>query len=72
MMSAIKFDGILNKITTTIDGGWNVTFSVSQNDTEELMRLSEFRSEALSVVVLTAAMIAENREDNANERWEGA
>jgi hypothetical protein len=58
-MSGISFNAIINKITTTIDGGWRVTFDVAQSDASQIFKLSEIRDQAVQVGVLTTAMAIE-------------
>lgn len=58
-MAGISFNAMINRITTTIDGGWRVTFDVPQSETQSMMELSALRDENLQIVALTSAMIAE-------------
>lgn len=49
---AITFEGELSKITTTVDGGWNITFSVGQDQAEKILPLSEYRDTSLQFAVV--------------------
>lgn len=51
-MKGISFSAILNKITTTVDGGWSITFHVPQSETAELMKLSAHREDVLQIGVI--------------------
>jgi hypothetical protein len=48
----INFTAIIYKIQTLIDGGWRVTFDVSDSDLKNLLALSELRQELLNVNVV--------------------
>lgn len=48
----ITFAAIFGKATTTVDGGWNVTFQVSQDHATQLMQLSTLRDTLLQVAVI--------------------
>lgn len=50
----ITFQAVFAKATTTVDGGWNVTFSVSQDEAEAILGLATLRDELLQVAVLKA------------------
>jgi hypothetical protein len=48
----ISFEAILAKITTTVDGGWNITLSVSQNEVSSIMELSDLRDMPLQIAII--------------------
>lgn len=62
----ITFQAILNKITTTIDGGWRVSFDVPQSESEEVMKLSEKRDQNLQVAVVTSTDIINTYDNGRN------
>lgn len=49
----IALQAIFSKATTTVDGGWNVTFSTAEHMGKEITELSKLREEGLFVVVMT-------------------
>lgn len=52
MKNGITFEAIFAKATTTVDGGWNVTFSLNQDESEQIAALSAHRGELLQVAVI--------------------
>ena len=48
----ITFQALLSKISTTVDGGWNITLSVGQNEVQSVMQLSELREATLAIAVI--------------------
>lgn len=48
----ITFQAIFNKATTTVDGAWNVTFSVSQDEAKKIVQLSTLRDTNLQLAVI--------------------
>lgn len=48
----LTFAGVFTKATTTVDGGWNVTFSVSQDEAKNILSLSAMRDTLLQVAVI--------------------
>lgn len=48
----ISLTAIFNKATTTIDGGWNLTFSVSQDEADKIMIISQLRDCLLKLQIL--------------------
>lgn len=48
----IVIDGLLSKITTTVDGGWKITFDLGSDMTEIVSQLSKMRDEYLRIVIL--------------------
>lgn len=53
----ITFEAIFFKASTTIDGGWQVTFSVNQSEAEKLLQVSQYREEILQVAVVPNSSI---------------
>jgi hypothetical protein len=49
---AVTFQAIFNKATTTIDGGWNVTLSVSNDEAQRILQLSNMRDQVLQVAII--------------------
>jgi len=47
----LKLDAQLNKITTTIDGGWRVTFDLGDWAGPSLATLAEVRDHPLTLIV---------------------
>ena len=50
----VALEAIFNKATTTIDGGWNLTFSLPQEAAYNITEVAKLRDEALYLVVMTA------------------
>lgn len=48
----VTMTAIFCKATTTVDGGWNLTFTVSQDEAAQVMQISEFREHLLQLAVL--------------------
>lgn len=46
-------EAIFNKATTTIDGGWNLTFALSDDMADKVTEVTRLREERLYVVVMT-------------------
>ncbi len=51
-VDAITFKAIFSKVATTVDGGWNLTLSVSQDDSQALLQLAELREQVLAVAIV--------------------
>lgn len=51
MDNKIEFKAILNAIRTDPGGGWKIVFEVPQNETTEVMKLSELRDMILELVI---------------------
>lgn len=49
---SVTFRAIFSKATTTVDGGWNVTFSLAEHDGETVARIAELRDRTLQVAVV--------------------
>lgn len=52
MTRGITLEAILSKIATTVDGGWNITFSVGQDQVQSIMQLSELRDTNLTMALV--------------------
>jgi len=48
----ITFQAIFSKATTTVDGGWNVTFAVTQDEARAILQLAQLRDTLLQVGVV--------------------
>jgi hypothetical protein len=48
----ITLEAILMKISTTVDGGWNITFSADQSQVDSIMLLSALRDEPLQFAIV--------------------
>lgn len=48
----ITLEAHLSKIATTADGGWNITFSVGQDQVQSIMQLSELRDTRLTMALV--------------------
>lgn len=51
MNEIITLQAIFNKATTTIDGGWNITFSVDQSQAQKITEISSLRDLVLNVAI---------------------
>jgi hypothetical protein len=51
MNEIITLQAIFNKATTTVDGGWNITFSVDQSQAQKITELSSLRDMVLNVAI---------------------
>ena len=51
-MKGVTFQAILNKITTTVDGGWRVTFDVSDSDSNAMLDLAKMRETTLQLGIV--------------------
>lgn len=50
--SAVTFQAIFSKATTTVDGGWNLTLSVNQEEAEKILQVSAMRDMLLQVAIV--------------------
>ncbi len=50
--TAIALEATLTKISTTVDGGWCVTFEASESELANIMRLSEYREISLQLAIV--------------------
>lgn len=51
-MNGITFSGIFSKATTTIDGGWVISFQVDQSEAQQIIQVSQMRQSVLQVAVV--------------------
>jgi hypothetical protein len=42
-VSGITLQAIFSRATTTVDGGWNITFAVSQEEAKAILQLAQMR-----------------------------
>lgn len=50
--SEVNIKAILNKITTTVDGGWRLTLDIGNEEQENLLRLADMRDTILKLVIV--------------------
>jgi len=50
-MDNLEFTAQLNKITTTVDGGWRVTFDLGDDESVKLAVLSQLRQSLLKLKI---------------------
>jgi hypothetical protein len=48
----VVFTAILNKVQTTVDGGWRITLDISQEEAENILKLSQYRNQLLGIAVV--------------------
>lgn len=51
-MSAITLSAILQNVRMTVDGGWRITFDVSQSEVAKVMSLSALRDMELGIAIV--------------------
>lgn len=51
-MEGITFQAIFQKFTSLIDGGYRVSFDVSENDAANLVQLSQLRENVLQIAIV--------------------
>ena len=51
-MHEIILQAILYKLSSTIDGGWRLTFDVSQSDVEEIKKLASARDQLFQMALV--------------------
>lgn len=51
---AVTLKAIFAKATTTVDGGWNLTFAVSADEAPQILQLASMRDMILQLAVLPA------------------
>lgn len=51
-MEAIPLSAILSKATTTVDGGWKITFDIGEDCQAQVLKLCEHKNELLQLVVV--------------------
>ncbi len=52
MKTEITFTAIFARATTLVDGGWRISFDVSESDAKDLHLLSQMRNKLLQVAVV--------------------
>lgn len=48
----ISFHGIFTKAWTSPDGGWNVTFSLSEQDSNQVLQIASLKDRLLAVGIV--------------------
>ena len=48
---SITFNAIFSKATTTIDGGWNITFAVAQDEAHKVVNLAALRETLFKIQI---------------------
>ena len=56
MDHAITLLASLSKITSTVDGGWKITFDVPQTELAKIMQLSSLRDMVLALAIVPDEM----------------
>lgn len=56
----ITLQAAFAKATTTVDGGWNITFSVSQDEAQAVLQLSQMRDSLLQLAVIPVSVRRSN------------
>lgn len=51
-MEQIAIKGTFTKASTTIDGGWRVTFDFPDHEGQEIAKLLQLRDTAITVVIV--------------------
>lgn len=46
---------LVSRISSTIDGGWNLTFSIQQNDVKTIAQLMEWRDKVICLSVISGS-----------------
>jgi len=49
---AVQLNLQLQAIRTTVDGGWRITFDCDSSQSQEIMNLSQYRDQLLTVAIL--------------------
>lgn len=55
----ITFNATFNKITSLVDGGIRISFDVSENELEQVLKLIKIKNSNLQIAVVTAEMISD-------------
>lgn len=61
-MKAVTFQGNLNRITTTIDGGWRVSFDVPESESNAITKLAARRDQNLQIAVVAVTDVYDSDE----------
>lgn len=48
----INLTAIFAKATTTVDGGWRISFDIDESQSNEIAKLSQFRDLSLQLVIV--------------------
>ena len=62
----IVLDAIFNKATTTVDGGWRISFDCPNNEAQNISQISQLQGTKFHLVVLTEDAL-QNENDESEE-----
>lgn len=48
----IAMEGVLTKASTTVDGGWRITFDLPASSAPQVLQLSQLRDCAVKIIVI--------------------
>lgn len=51
-VDGITFQAVLYRISTTVDGGWSITFHAPNNASGEVLKLGDVRDQVLQLAVI--------------------
>lgn len=51
-LEGIALNALLFKVTTTVDGGWRMSFDVPDSDAAQVMQISQLRGMSLTMVIV--------------------
>lgn len=51
----VAVQAIFTKASTTVDGGWRISFDVSESEAKAVTDIAQLKNEALYLVVMTEA-----------------
>lgn len=60
MEQPITFEAIFQKATTTVDGGWRISFDLSNDDSSKVSDIAALANESLTIVVMTSGYVAKD------------
>lgn len=63
MKEPITVEAIFQKATTTIDGGWRISFDLSHADSQKISEIAQLANETLNLVIMTTDYIEELNKD---------
>jgi len=46
------FQAILNRLTTTVDGGWKITFEIDNSETNTITELAKYKDAMLQLAIV--------------------
>lgn len=52
--NSVKLNAVFSKATTTVDGGWRITFDCSYQEAERILQISAWRDMLVDVIVSPA------------------